>query len=131
MSDLERRYHVTWLGMAQPVEGLVVSVPVLEDAQCMQRLHGSEQAKLIALTGDEKPLLTDVPRFLAEVLDYPQGSWVTEFPEDLRLDVVEGQQTLRPTRGLKRRGPPPAKPEGLPDDSTPSSRAAEGFTLLT
>ncbi|MDP3154124.1 MAG: N-6 DNA methylase [Archangium sp.] len=131
MSDNERRYHETWLGMAQPIEGLVVSVPVLDDAQCMQRLHGSEQAKLIALTGADKPLLTDVPRFLKEVLDYPEGSWSTEFPEDLRLDVVEGQQTLRPTRGLKRRGAPPAKPEGLPDDSTPTSRAGEGFVLLT
>ncbi len=131
MSDIERRYHETWLGMAQPIEGLVVSVPVLDDAQCMQRLHCSEQAKLIAITGADKPLLTDVPRFLKEVLDYPDGAWVTEFPDELRLDVVEGQQTLRPTRGLKRRGPPPAKPEGLPDDSTPTSRAGAGFVMLT
>ncbi len=131
MSDVERRYHETWLGMAQPIEGLVVSVPVLEDAQCMQRLPVSEQHKLAVLTGTEKPLLTDVPRLLREVLGYPDGAFVTEFPPALRLDVVEGQQTILPTRGLLRRGPLPPKPEGLPDDSTPTSRAAENFLLLT
>jgi hypothetical protein len=131
MSDVERRYHETWLGMAQPIEGLVVSVPVLVDAQCMQRLPVTEHHKLIALTGAESPRLTDVPRFLREVLGYPDGTFVTEFPEGLRLDVVEGQQTIVPTRGLLRRGPPPPKPEGLPDDSTPTSRAGENFVLLT
>ncbi|RKI00699.1 hypothetical protein D7Y15_37670 [Corallococcus sp. AB030] len=117
--------------MAQPIEGLVVSVPVLEDAQCMQRLPVTEQHKLIALAGTEAPRVSDVPRFLREVLGYPDGAFVTAFPEDLRLDIVEGQQTLVPTRGLLRRGPPPPKPEGLPDDSTPTSRGGEGFVLLT
>ena len=129
MNDIERRYHETWLGMAQPIEGLVVSVPVLVDAQCMLRLPLSEQHKLVALTGEQSPRVEDVPRFLREVLGYPDGSFVTELPEALRLDIVEGQQTLVPTRGLLRRGPPPARPEGLPDDSTPTSRAAEPFVL--
>lgn len=131
MSDIERRYHETWLGMAQPIEGLVVSVPVLVNAQCMQRLPVSEQHKLTSLTGTEDPKVTDVPRFLREVLGYPDDAWTTTFPEDLRLDVVEGHQTIVPTRGLLRRGPPPAKPEGLPDDSTPTSRAAQTFVMLT
>ncbi|WP_199728741.1 type IIL restriction-modification enzyme MmeI [Corallococcus sp. CA053C] len=131
MRDVERRYHETWLGLAQPIEGLVVSVPVLEDAQCMQRLPVSELHRFIMLAGAQSPSVTDVPRFLREVLGYPEGAFVTEFPNDLRLDIVEGHQTLVPTRGLVRRGPPPAKPEGLPDDSTPISRAAEGFALLT
>ncbi|GMT98099.1 N-6 DNA methylase [Corallococcus caeni] len=131
MNDVERRYHQTWLGMAQPIEGLVVSIPVLEDAQCMQRLPVSAQSRFILLAGRESPRVTDVPRFLREVLGYAEDDFVTEFPEELRLDIAEGQQTLRPTRGLRRRGPPPAKPEGLPDDSTPISRAAEGFALLT
>lgn len=131
MSDVERRYHETWLGMAQPVEGLVVSVPVLVDAQCMQRLPVSEQRKLLAIAGEESPCVTDVPRFLREVLGYPEEAFTTEFPEELRLDIVEGGQTLVPTRGLLRRGPVPARPEGLPDNSTPASRAAERFVLLT
>jgi len=37
MTDLEQRFHETWLGMVQPIEGLVVSVPVLVEAQCMAR----------------------------------------------------------------------------------------------
>ncbi|NRD45426.1 N-6 DNA methylase [Corallococcus exiguus] len=117
--------------MAQPIEGLVVSIPVLEDAQCIQRLPVSAQSRFILLTGRESPRVTDVPRFLREVLGYSDDDFATEFPEDLRLDIAEGQQTIQPTRGLRRRGPPPAKPEGLPDDSTPISRAAEGFALLT
>ncbi|RKG97707.1 hypothetical protein D7X32_31795 [Corallococcus carmarthensis] len=117
--------------MAQPIEGLVVSIPVLEDAQCMQRLPVSAQSRFVLLAGRESPRVTDVPRFLREVLGYAEDDFVTEFPEELRLEIAEGQQTLRPTRGLRRRGLPPAKPEGLPDDSTPISRAAEGFALLT
>ena len=47
-SDLHTRFHETWLGMVQPVEGLVVSIPVLAEAQCMER-HGPElQQKLHA-----------------------------------------------------------------------------------
>ncbi|MCP3061074.1 N-6 DNA methylase [Myxococcus sp. K38C18041901] len=129
--DVERRYHQTWMGMAQPIEGLVVSIPVLEDAQCMQRLPVSAQSRFVLLAGRESPRVTDVPRFLQEVLGYTEEDFTTRFPEDLQLDIAEGQQTLNPTRGLLRRGPPPAKPEGLPDDSTPISRAAEGFALLT
>ncbi|CAM4332866.1 type IIL restriction-modification enzyme MmeI [Corallococcus exiguus] len=129
--DVERRYHQIWMGMAQPIEGLVVSIPVLEDAQCMQRLPVSAQSRFILLTGRDSPRVTDVPRFLREVLGFSDDDFATEFPEDLRLDIAEGQQTIQPTRGLRRRGPPPAKPEGLPDDSTPISRAAEGFALLT
>lgn len=131
MSDIERRYHEKWLGMAQPIEGLVVSIPVLVDAQCMQKLPVSEHHKLAAITGVDSPVLTDVPRFLREVLGYPEGAFVTEFPQELRLDVPEGHQTIVPTRGLLRRGPPPPKPEGLPDDSTPTSRAGERFVMLT
>ncbi|WP_342380326.1 N-6 DNA methylase [Myxococcus stipitatus] len=129
--DVERRYHQTWMGMAQPIEGLVVSIPVLEDAQCMQRLPVSAQSRFVLLAGRESPRVTDVPRFLREVLGYTEDDFTTSFPEDLQLDIAEGQQTLKPTRGLLRRGPPPAKPEGLPDDSTPISRAAEGLALLT
>lgn len=131
MSDIERRYHETWLGMAQPIEGLVVSIPVLVDAQCMQRLPVHEHHAFVSIVGDEKPTLADVPRFLRETLGYRDTDWVTTFHEDLRLDVVEGQQTVIPTRGLKRQGPPPPKPEGLPDDSTPTSRAGEPFVMLS
>ena len=39
--DAHTQFHETWLGMVQPVEGLVVSIPVLVEAQTMDR-HGPE-----------------------------------------------------------------------------------------
>lgn len=39
--DAHTQFHETWLGMVQPVEGLVVSIPVLVEAQTMER-HGPE-----------------------------------------------------------------------------------------
>lgn len=39
--DAHSQFHEAWLGMVQPTEGLVVSVPVLVEAQCMER-HGPE-----------------------------------------------------------------------------------------
>ena len=37
MTDLEERFHLKWLGLVQPAEGLVVSVPVLTEAEVMVR----------------------------------------------------------------------------------------------
>jgi hypothetical protein len=37
MSELEVAYHKRWLNMLAPVEGLVVSVPVLVEAECMEK----------------------------------------------------------------------------------------------
>lgn len=128
MTDVERRYHEAWLGLAQPIEGLVVSLPVLLDAQCMQRLPLSEQQRFKALL--EGGELRDVTRFLSETLGYTEGLWTREVPSGLGLDVVEGRQTIVPTLALRRRAPVPARAEGLPDDSTPHSRAGEGFIAL-
>ena len=49
MSDVDRYFHETWLGMVQPVDGLVVSIPVLVDAQCMERQPPHVQQKLVDL----------------------------------------------------------------------------------
>ena len=49
MSDIDRTFHETWLGMVQPIDGLVVSIPVLVDAQCMERQPPHVQAKLVEL----------------------------------------------------------------------------------
>jgi hypothetical protein len=35
----EARFHQEWLGLIQPSEGLVVSIPVLVDAQCMASIR--------------------------------------------------------------------------------------------
>lgn len=134
MSDLERKFHETWLGMAQPYEGLVTSVVVLTDAQCMQRHGPAEQQRLIELVGDEKPCITHYDPFYEQLLGlkpeyFDRGE---ALPEALKLEVVEGKgQTLRPTRALKRRGKLSApSQDGLPDDSLPASRAGAGYVML-
>src|SRR5690606_41117758 len=38
-------FHEAWLGMVQPIEGLVVSLPVLVDAQCMERRGPEDQER--------------------------------------------------------------------------------------
>jgi hypothetical protein len=124
MSEIERRYHETWLGMAQPIEGLVVSIPVLVDAQCMQRLPVHEHHGFVSIVGDEKPTLTDVPRFLRETLGYRDTDWLTTFPEELRLDVVEGQQTVFPRAGSSARGRHRRSPKAC--RTTPRRRAGQG-----
>ena len=81
MSDVERRFHENWLGMVQPVEGLVVSVPVLVDAQCMERLDPSIQARLIELcpprtrdeAGAREHTVRSVMALLTELLGYHQA----------------------------------------------------------
>jgi hypothetical protein len=79
MSDIEQRFHETWLGMVQPTEGLVVSLPVLLEAQCMERHPPSLQHGLLALcTSDDQgasPRIGDLPRFLAELLKLTPGLW--------------------------------------------------------
>jgi hypothetical protein len=57
VSDLETRFHEEWLGMVQPVEGLVVSLPVLVERQCMRRLGPDVQQRLLDLCQDVETLV--------------------------------------------------------------------------
>jgi hypothetical protein len=76
VTDLEKRFHETWLGMVQPIEGLVVSVPVLIEAQCMQRVAPEVQDKLVdacpptreTAAGDAGHAIRDLAEFLTEIL---------------------------------------------------------------
>jgi Eco57I restriction-modification methylase/restriction-modification enzyme MmeI-like protein len=119
MSDLDRRFHETWLGMVQPIDGLVVSIPVLVDAQCMERQPPHVQQKFLALcpatkTGDAGPegfAIADLATFFSELLGFTPDAFdsADALPEPLSLYVPEGRQTLRPTLALKRQtqgGPP-------------------------
>ena len=42
----EERFHEEWLGMVQPVDGLVVSIPALVEAQCLSRQSPDVQRRL-------------------------------------------------------------------------------------
>lgn len=137
MSDVEQRFHETWLGMVQPIDGLVVSIPVLVDAQCMERQTTETQGKLIDLcppTGESEAGLTgraigDLPRFLAELLGlgrdlFDNGDTI---PEELSLYVPEGKQTLRPTLALRKQDDAPPSAGA---DTTPAGRAGSRFEML-
>lgn len=111
MSDVETRFHETWLGMVQPTDGLVVSLPVLVAAQCFQRQPPRVQEKLHELcppapaaTADEPARrIADLQTFLAELLDLTPDLFDTgpAIPDSLSLYVAEGKQTLRPTLALR------------------------------
>ena len=76
MSDVDRYFHEVWLGMVQPIDGLVVSIPVLVDAQCLERQPPHMQQKLLGLcpptkegeAGPEGFAIADLGRLFSEML---------------------------------------------------------------
>lgn len=130
-NNAEERFHETWLGMVQPYEGLTVSVPVLVDAQCMERKPPETQRLLLELCppqgeselGPCDHTIAHLPQFLSELLDLtpdlwdatpdlwsatsgdtPAPGWAGRLSPDLAHYVSEGGQELRPTLGLRHRG---------------------------
>ncbi len=106
MTDIDKRFHEQWLGMAQPTEGLVVSVPVLVDAQCVLKQHrDAHLAFLECLHHDAKgkPRFAHLDTIFARVLNLGAERFLLNdtLPENLSLYVPEGKQLLRPTSALK------------------------------
>jgi hypothetical protein len=133
VSDLEIAFHKTWLGMVQPTDGLVVSVPVLVAAQCMRRLEPSFQHRFVALCpeGAGGRTLADLESLFAEILDLPKDMWDRgdALPADLCHYVPEGQQTIRPTLALRRPGASTTS-DSADDGRTAAARAAEPYVFL-
>lgn len=131
MSDLETRFHETWLGLVQPTEGLVVSVPVLSDAMCAARQPAEVHERFLELTAGEggERAITDLARFFEDVLQHPVGHFDRELPAELSLYVPEGQETLRPTMGLFA---DPATHAGreLPADAPEAVKASAPYVAL-
>ena len=137
MTDTERYFHETWLGMVQPIDGLVVSIPVLVDAQCMERQPPHVQARLLDLcppmrggeAGPEGYSIANLPALLSGLLGFSWDSFdVGEaLPEALSLYVPEGRQTLRATMGLRKLGAPP-KVEAAA--ATPATVAGAAYEIL-
>ncbi|MFC1641330.1 Eco57I restriction-modification methylase domain-containing protein [Myxococcota bacterium] len=131
MSEADRQFHEQWLGMAQPAQGLVVSVPVLVDAQCREKLPREAHLRFLEeLVEDEgRQRLQDLPRLLERVLDLHSHRFHTaeSIPQAVSLYVPEGRQLLRPTRALNwPRSPEP--PVGA--DGTPAAMAACPYAML-
>lgn len=151
MSQAERKYHESWMGMVQPIDGLVFSVPVLVDAQVMDRTGSIErQERLLAVCDegegdaddDEGRLFLGVEGLLFDVLGYRASDFDRAgedgkgLPEELSLWVPEGRQSIRPTLALKKLAvqaeaeASDGELEGIPDDSTPQSRAGSAYEML-
>ncbi len=138
--------HERWLGMAQPIEGLVLSVPVLVEAQCGKALPLAVRDRLAALCrpvfggagagGDARRLSADLETLLfsPEILGFQESDFdrAGSLPEELFLYVPEGRQRLEPTLALRKRAAPtsPASPSETDAEATPAQRAGRGYELL-
>ena len=131
MTDADRRFHEEWYGMVQPSEGLVVSIPVLVDAQCLERQPRELHARFRSLLVEEgeKLRLENLVPLLAEILELDASRFDEEaaLPKELSLYVPEGKQLLRPTRALKRLK---ATEHPLAADATPATVAARPYAML-
>ena len=100
----EERFHEEWLGLVQPTDGLVVSVPVLVDAQCMSRQPPELQRRLVELcqdAGDGDLAFADLGAFLAGILELGPEHLDAHIPDALSLYVPEGGQIVRPTLAVR------------------------------
>ncbi|AUX23318.1 hypothetical protein SOCEGT47_038410 [Sorangium cellulosum] len=133
MSDADKRFHEQWLGMVQPSEGLVVSVPVLVDAQCAEKLPREAHLSFLECLEEdpeERLRVSDLARLFSTVLDLgPERFDVGDaLPKELSLYVVEGKQLLRPTRAL--RWNKPREESTAAADSTPAAQAGRPYAML-
>lgn len=146
MQDVERMFHELWLGMVQPIEGLVVSVPVLVQAQCYERKPPSVQKTLLGLcASDEKgqlqtpPRLKDLPHFLSELLGLTPDLWEAQqayrsdlawggkLAESLQYYAPDGGQVIQPSLALKKID---SSASTAPGGMTDVSQAAAHFEML-
>ena len=115
--DAQTRFHEEWLGLAQPIEGLVFSIPVLADAQIrpapdpeltarFRRWLWRESAE-VSSEDDAAPLpeIEDLRTFFAGFLGYTNPAMLPardELPESLHFFAEEGRQDIRPSFAIAR-----------------------------
>ena len=105
MKDRDVLFHQTWLGLAQPVEGLVFSVPVLADAQIAPELRVELSTAFAAQLDPATSRIADLGRFFRTFLGYDQHGMLVpraELPVELAFYAAEGGQELRPSFALGR-----------------------------
>ena len=129
MSELERKFHETWLGMVQPSEGLVVSVPVLVDAMVMDRTQSVEHQHTLlehCPAIEAKRRIADLEAFLTALLELTPKRWDAQdtLPRELSLYVPEGPQTIIPTLAIHQAQKPEDTPTSGPDQSPGCSPGA-------
>ena len=115
--DRDRRFHEEWLGLAQPIEGLVFSVPVLVDAQIRPRVAAQLTAQLEAHVVDRAAGATvkDLRQFFQGFLGYGTPGMRVErsaLEPSVSFYAPEGGQEIRPSFALARG---PFSPSGEED----------------
>lgn len=146
----DRYFHETWLGNVQPVEGLVLSVPILVEAQCaasqpaltqhsyrehVTGLPQTKAGKTEQVEDKRPPAISSLRRFLKGFLGWEDQILLgpAELPDSLKLWVPEGRQELKPTFAL--RNPHYIESDERPADQGPAadtsaSLAGVDLTLL-
>jgi DnaJ-domain-containing protein 1 len=105
VKDRDTLFHEKWLGLAQPVEGLVFSIPVLADAQIAPEIRPELSASFAAHLDASKTAVASAPAFLREFLGYAEEDLLVDreqLPEALSFYAAEGGQELRPSYAIAR-----------------------------
>ena len=106
--DRQQRFHDEWLGLVQPVEGLVFSTPVLVDAQIAPDVASELTARFRALLAhdpDARTWSANLRRLLADFLGYDQPGMLVpreQLTDSLRFYAEEGRQEVRPSLAIAR-----------------------------
>jgi hypothetical protein len=149
--DATRIFHREWLGLAQPIEGLVFSVPALDEAPVpavrteltaalralLAPLHGEPEGHLAIRSADE--LFRRLLGYDATGMLVPRAS----LPAALAFYAPEGRQEIRPSFAIAR-GPfeadpddpfaifeePKAEPAAPPTDATATAPSSPYIALV-
>lgn len=100
MKDRDLIFHRRWLGLAQPIEGLVFSVPVLADAQIAPNIDPGITASFETYLEPGESRIKNLETFFREFLGYDQGGMLVfkgDLPADIAFYAAEGGQEIRPT----------------------------------
>ena len=136
MKDRDVRFHEEWLGLAQPIEGLVFSVPVLADAQIAPEIRAEMSSAFEAqlAVGDDSPRFRSTETFLRDFLGYDHPGMLVaraELPQELSFYAPEGGQEIRPSFALGR-GPFVAEdPFAVFEDASPATEPAATSKVLS
>src|SRR5690554_2263725 len=119
MTDMDARFHREWLGLAQPIEGLVFAVQVLADAQIAPRVRVELTESLREHIEEHPagPALRNVREFFTGFLGYDRPEMLIAreaLPKEISFYAVEGRQEIRPSFAISR------EPSGAQESSGPN-----------
>jgi hypothetical protein len=131
--DQQARFHRDWLGLAQPIEGLVFSVPVLADAQIMPQAGAELSARfrqaLVSSDDDAAGHFGDLRAFFETFLGYRKPAMLVArdaLPTELHFYAQEGRQDIRPSFAIARGPFDDAQVDPFGDVSAPPIAASSG-----